>query len=81
LDTACFSQVFQQIFSKKTITVYKPGTQIRDINYVDDVVKALILSMVYPTTDGKIYNLDYNKGTINQILEAGNAPKDPIFPR
>jgi len=62
----------KQIFSKKTITVYKPGTQIRDINYVDDVVKALILSMVYPTTDGKIYNLG---GSTISLLELARLIK------
>jgi nucleoside-diphosphate-sugar epimerase len=33
------------------------GTQLRDMNYVDDVVDALLLSAIAPTARGQIYNL------------------------
>lgn len=39
------------------IEVMGDGTQLRDMNYVDDVVDALLLAAVTPAARGQIYNL------------------------
>lgn len=39
------------------ILVYGDGEQKRDLNYVDDVVEALLLAAVHDATIGEIYNL------------------------
>ncbi|MHB8565671.1 MAG: NAD-dependent epimerase/dehydratase family protein [Nitrososphaerales archaeon] len=41
----------------KEITVYKPGTQLREVNYVDDVIDALVLVAQSNATSGEIFNL------------------------
>ncbi len=39
------------------IKIYGDGNQIRDTNYVDDVVQAMLLAMVDESTNGEVYNL------------------------
>ncbi len=39
------------------IPIYGNGQQIRDFNFVDDVVDALLLAAANPAADGQIYNL------------------------
>ena len=41
----------------KQILVYGDGKQLRDLNYVDDVVEAMILAGMTETTDGQVFNL------------------------
>ena len=48
---------FKQLLEGKTIQVYGDGKQIRDFNFVDDVVDALLLAAANPITDGQVYNL------------------------
>lgn len=45
----------------ETITVYKPGTQKRDCNYVMDAVDALLLAGANEKSNGKAYNLGSGK--------------------
>ena len=47
----------------KPILVFGDGLQLRDFNYVDDVVEALLLSAINPKADGEVYNL----GSAEQI--------------
>jgi UDP-glucose 4-epimerase len=47
----------RQLLSGQPIPVYGDGRQIRDLNYIDDVVDALLLAAANPLADGKIYNL------------------------
>lgn len=47
----------KQILSGSEIKVFGDGQQLRDFNYVDDVVDAFIKSAVSKEADGKIYNL------------------------
>jgi UDP-glucose 4-epimerase len=54
----------KQIIDGETIKVFGDGTQIRDFNYVDDVVDALLLSAAEPAADGQIFNLGSDE-TIN----------------
>ncbi|MDB5764032.1 MAG: NAD-dependent epimerase [Herminiimonas sp.] len=41
----------------KPIMVFGDGLQMRDFNYVDDVIEALLLAALDPCADGKVYNL------------------------
>jgi len=41
----------------KPIKVFGDGKQLRDFNYVDDCVNALLLAGISDTTNGKVYNL------------------------
>lgn len=48
---------FSQILKGNDIEIFGDGMQIRDLNYVDDVVDAFLLCAVHPTANGAIYNL------------------------
>jgi len=45
------------------LTIYKPGTQLRDINYVQDVVDAMILASQSNKSNGEVYLVGSGKGT------------------
>jgi len=47
----------RRIIEGKPITIYGDGSQLRDFNYVDDVVDALMLAAASEKTNGQIYNL------------------------
>ena len=47
----------RQIISGEPLTIYGDGQQLRDFNYVDDVIHALLLAAITPQTVGKVYNL------------------------
>lgn len=47
----------RRIIEGNPITIYGDGSQLRDFNYVDDVVDALILAAATDKTNGQIYNL------------------------
>lgn len=78
----------KQIMDGKEIKLMGGGGQIRDINYIDDVVDALILAGSSKAADGQVYNLggtalsllEFSKKAIN-IWGSGNTqnidfPKD-----
>lgn len=48
---------FRRIIQGQDLQIYGNGTQLRGLNYVDDVVTALLLAAASPKSDGKIYNL------------------------
>ncbi|MCC6297883.1 MAG: NAD-dependent epimerase/dehydratase family protein [Anaerolineales bacterium] len=48
---------FRQLLEGEEISVYGDGKQFRDLNYVDDVVDALLLCTLLPAAKGNIYNL------------------------
>lgn len=55
-------QTFLGIWVKNIITdnpiqIFGDGMQIRDFNYVDDVVEAILLCGALPESDGQIFNL------------------------
>jgi UDP-glucose 4-epimerase len=54
----------KQMIDDQPIQVFGDGTQIRDFNYVDDVVEALLISAVERSADGLIFNLGSDE-TIN----------------
>jgi UDP-glucose 4-epimerase len=47
----------RQIIQGEEVQLYGTGSQIRDFNYVDDVVEALLLAAVSDAADGQIFNL------------------------
>jgi UDP-glucose 4-epimerase len=48
---------FHQLLAGDEIQIFGDGLQIRDFNYVDDVLHALLLCAANPLSSGKIYNL------------------------
>ncbi len=46
-----------QIVEGQELQIFGDGRQLRDFNYIDDVVEALLLAAANPTADGQIYNL------------------------
>ncbi len=54
----------KQLIEEEPIQVFGDGTQIRDFNYVDDVVDALLAAAAAPSADGQIFNLGSDE-TIN----------------
>ena len=47
----------RQLIEGQTVKLYGDGKQIRDINYVDDVVEALLLVACNEKADGEVFNL------------------------
>ena len=47
----------RQLIEGLTIQVYGDGKQIRDFNYVDDVVEAFLLAAASDDTNGQVFNL------------------------
>jgi len=47
----------RQLLEGRPLSVYGDGTQIRDFNFVDDVVEALLLAATAPAADGEVFNL------------------------
>lgn len=51
----------------KEITIYGDGTQIRDTNYVDDAVSALMLAALRDETDGEVFNLGGEPASVVEL--------------
>lgn len=47
----------RNVIEDKPIQVFGDGNQLRDFNYVDDVVDALLLAALDSKVDGKVFNL------------------------
>ncbi len=47
----------RQLIEGKTIEIFGDGQQLRDFNYVDDVVEALLLAAVDEKANGHVFNL------------------------
>jgi UDP-glucose 4-epimerase len=47
----------KQVLSGEPIVVYGDGQQLRDFNYVDDVIDALLMAALDARADGQVYNL------------------------
>lgn len=48
---------FRQMVKGEVLQIFGDGSQIRDFNYIDDVVEALLLVAVAEQANGQIYNL------------------------
>lgn len=60
----------RQIIDGEKVRIFGAGSQIRDTNYVDDVVDALLLAMVTDATDGEVYNLGGVPVSLEQFVKA-----------
>lgn len=47
----------RNVIEGKPVLVFGDGNQLRDFNYVTDVVEALLLAAIDPRADGKVFNL------------------------
>jgi UDP-glucose 4-epimerase len=47
----------RRVIDGEPIQIYGDGTQRRDLNYVDDVVEALLLAAARPEANGQVFNL------------------------
>jgi len=47
----------RQLIEGKELEIFGDGEQLRDFNYVDDVVEALLMAAVSEETNGHVYNL------------------------
>lgn len=47
----------RNLIQGKTVQVYGDGLQVRDFNYVDDVVDALLRAASDPSSEGQVFNL------------------------
>ena len=52
------------------IKVFGDGQQLRDFNYIDDVVDAMLLAALHPQARGEIFNLGYPEATDLKSLAA-----------
>lgn len=48
---------FKNIILGDPIEVFGDGLQLRDFNYVDDVVEAFLMAALHPESDGRVFNL------------------------
>lgn len=48
---------FRRLIERNEIEIYGDGRQLRDFNYVDDCVNALLLAALSDDANGKVYNL------------------------
>jgi len=47
----------RQAIDGETISIFGDGKQVRDFNYIDDVVDAFLIAAAHNDTNGRIYNL------------------------
>ena len=67
----------RNLIEGKPILVYGDGTQLRDFNYVDDVVEALLASATSPNSWGQVFNLGSEEYTSLEDLAAMMIDKHP----
>ncbi len=48
---------FRQLLEGQTLRIFGDGLQVRDFNYIDDVIEALLMVAVYESAEGQIFNL------------------------
>jgi len=60
----------RQAIDGEKIKIYGAGSQIRDTNYVDDVVEAMLLAMATEATNGEVYNLGGEPISLEQFVTA-----------
>ncbi len=57
----------KQVLCGEPILVFGDGQQLRDFNFVDDVIDALLLAAINPQADGQAYNLGSLEPPINLL--------------
>ena len=58
------------LIDSKQVELFGDGMQLRDVNYIDDVVDALLLAATSRKTVGQVYNLGGNPVTLNDFVKA-----------
>jgi len=59
----------RQIMDGTKLKIFGDGKQIRDTDYVDDVIEALLLAMASEKTNGEVYNLGGFPISLEEIVE------------
>jgi len=59
----------RQVIDGEKIRIFGSGSQIRDTNFVDDVVEAMLLAMITDATNGEVYNLGGEPVSLEQFVE------------
>ena len=59
----------RQIVEGQELQIYGDGTQIRDFNFVDDVLDALLLAAVSSRSAGRVYNLGGPRISLRALAE------------
>lgn len=59
----------RQIVDDREIKLYGSGNQVRDANYVDDVVQAFLHVVAIEETNGKVYNLGGEHSSLKEFAE------------
>jgi UDP-glucose 4-epimerase len=78
----------KKIISGEEIKIFGDGTQLRDFNYVEDVVDALLISAISKKAEGQIFNLGCSNhinlkdlaDTLIRINRAGSSSLVPFPP-
>ncbi len=75
----------RQIIDGEEIKIFGSGEQLRDINYVADVVEAFLSAAVAEKTNGQIYNLGHHepvslKGFVETLIKVNGKGKYTITP-
>ena len=60
----------RQVIDGENIRIFGSGSQIRDTNFVDDVVEAILLAMITDATNGEVYNLGGEPVSLEQFVES-----------
>jgi UDP-glucose 4-epimerase len=60
----------RQVIDGQRIRIFGSGSQVRDTNYVDDVVEAMLLAMMDERTNGQVYNLGGDPVSLLQFVSA-----------
>lgn len=60
---------FRQLIEGQELLVFGDGTQLRDFNYVDDVVDAMLAAAADPASSGQVYNLGAEPVNLKQLAE------------
>lgn len=60
----------RQVIDGEKVRIFGSGSQIRDTNYVDDVVEALLLAMITDATNGEVYNLGGEAISLVRFVES-----------
>lgn len=59
----------RQLIEGKEIPIFGTGKQIRDFNYIDDVVEALLMTAADPGTIGDVFNLGAEPINLSTLAE------------
>jgi UDP-glucose 4-epimerase len=59
----------RKIIDGEKIEIFGDGKQVRDLNYVDDVVEAMLLAMASDKTDGEVFNLGGTALSLEDIVK------------